>query len=138
MNVKKHSISFTPQLTTELTARGEKRSTVLGECLERYFAALAESRRRLLTQITPAEMSLICDILNGSLQDARSARYLADEITDSAPDGMGEKWGVDINALAAEVAALSYVEKLALIDAAERYWERVSNGEQPDPGQALK
>lgn len=142
MPVEKYSVSFQSRIAGQITARqvgGFDRSSTIGTALERYFAILERSRVRLREQLTDQEMGVILDVLNGTVFDGPLAiQAVSLEISDSLPDGYAQKWEVDGPALVDKLQKLSYAETAALVDAVERWWNRVAAGEQPQPGEALK
>ena len=114
------------------------RSAVIARSLDRYFYALAAARRALRERFSAAEQGLILDVANGALFASPCAvGFIEHEVADAIADGYAEKWHVDGPALVEKLAALTYAEKLALIDAAERWWHRAARGEQPAPEEML-
>ena len=140
MPVTKLSISLPPDLVAELDARGDERSSTLSRTIERYLALLAASRRRLAELLTDQEVGLICDILNGTLfAEPFSVQMLDREVADSLIDGYAEKWAVDGPALVEKLRGLTYIDQMAMVDAVERWWERVGRGESKlSPSEALR
>lgn len=135
----KLSISLPAAMVAELDARDDERSGIIARIIGRYVQALSETRRTLRQALGAAEIGLIMDVLNGTASvEAWSPSYLPQEISDSLADGMAEKWTVDGQALVTKLAAMTYVEKLALVDAAERFWHQVGAGENPDHADALR
>ena len=71
-----------------------------------------------------AEACLIVDSLNGSIMDANTAQVLWAGIADSIRlDGLDKKWDVDGPALVEKLQGLNVLQAMALVDAAERFWE---------------
>lgn len=140
MPVQKLSFSLPPDLVAELDARGDERSHTLTRHMERYLNILATSRRRLADQLNDQEIGLILDTLNGTLfSEPFSISMLPLQIRDALDDHLDEKWQVDGPALVEKLKALSYADQVALVDAAERWWERVGRGENKlPPGEALR
>lgn len=135
----KLSISLPAAMVAELDARDDERSGIISRIIGRYVQALAETRRGLRLALSASEVGMIMDVLNGTASfEAWSPSYLPQEISDSLADGTAEKWGVDGPALVSRLAAMTYVEKLALVDAAERFWHAVSSDQNPDHADALK
>lgn len=120
-NVEKLSVSLRPAVVEQLMARGA-RSTIINRDLERLYTLY---RRALAqTRLTVDEACLIVDALNGSLHDANSARMVWASIEDACRlDGLGAKWEVDGPALVQKLQELTEVQAMAVIDAAERFWE---------------
>ena len=108
--------------------------------LRRYYEALRHARATLRTVFKANEVALILDVLNGPrLDDPYHVAWITAEIEDGIRlNRLDEKWQVNGAALLDILAGLSYVEKCALADAAERWWTRVSRGEHElAPGEAL-
>ena len=75
--------------------------------------------------LSEAEWSAICDALNGTHLAIDGAapdmsRFLWAEMSDS-PE-MGEKWGIDVKALALRMQAWSRIEQIACFEVAARFW----------------
>lgn len=63
-------------------------------------------------------------MLNGTIVDANTAGLLWASAEDAcALDGLDKKWPVDGKAFVEKLKKLSYVQSLALADAAERFWQ---------------
>jgi hypothetical protein len=118
-------------LEPHLTARvgpDAPTSGLIRRDLERYYAVLADSLREV--NLTQAEASLVVDAMNGTLMEPHSYRLLWASVSEAIHDeGLDEKWDVDGPALVEKLRALSPGATLALVDACERYWQRVSRGE---------
>lgn len=132
----KFSITLFASTIAGIDARGDNRSETIGRDLERYYAALERARKSI--NLTPGECGLILDVCNGTIFEPWSLPALAVSVEYSANDGYGEKWGCGVGELAEKLRQMSYIENAAIIDAAERWWERVSRGEQPNPAELLK
>jgi len=143
MPPKRYSIYASPALAAALDSRLPQgsaedgggfrtRSSLLSAIADRY----SEIVRREVPRLTLAEWLLIFDALNGCwLLDnaALAANGVALEVADAARlNGAGEKWGVDGEALAARIHGLSFAAKVAVVDAAERFW---TLDVQPDSAQ---
>ncbi len=114
------------------------RSATIAKSLDRYFYALAAARRGLRERFSAGEQGLLLDVANGCLFSSPSAiGFIEHEVAGALVDGAAEKWQVDGPALVEKLAALTYAEKLSLIDAAERWWNRSARGEQPEPAEML-
>ena len=143
MPVTKLSLSFRPQIMAEIERRAEVEqgnvSGVVNKALDRYFALLARARAELRNQLSDDECALILDATNGTMfADTFSLSHLWAEIADAVSlDGLDTKWRVDGQALVAKVQAAGMIGQAALIDASERWWRRVSQGEQPGYGELL-
>ena len=140
MPVSKFSVSLSPDATKQIESRPGDRSSVITQCLERYYNALAYSRRKLSDLLSVGEISAVLDALNGvAMLDAWSPAYIQQELADGIElNGLDAKWKIEGKALVKKLAALDYIDKCALADAAERWWGRVGDGENPKPDEALK
>lgn len=97
---------------------------------------VADSYRMLIEEAVPvlteAEWSATLDALNGSwLQDETHLRLMWASIADSAPDGLADKWGVDLDALAGKVRGMSIAQLLALREIVWRFWNSVDGSDKP-------
>lgn len=97
----------------------------LASALVRYRAILDEA----VPALTVGEWSLLCDALNGSQLTAGHAnsdlvRHLAHSVADSAADGLGDKWGVDVAALTARIERMPYAARCAIIETVARFWRQ--------------
>ncbi|MBI4800617.1 MAG: hypothetical protein HY794_18155 [Desulfarculus sp.] len=76
--------------------------------------------------LSEAEVNCLRDVLNSHYYTAELARslpvILAAEVEDSAPDGLAEKWGVDLEALAARLRALHPADAWALLEQVRMWW----------------
>jgi hypothetical protein len=140
MQVQRLSITMPSHTLEQVKARqarpGEEQSTdrssVIAKSLDRYFYAIAAARRGLRSRFSKRELGLILDVANWALFASPCAiGFLEHEVAAALADGGAEKWQVDGPALVEKLKALSYAEKLALIDAAERWLNRAGRGEQP-------
>lgn len=146
MKTQRLSITMPAHTLAQIEARqarpGEEqsydRSATIAKALDRYFYALASARRGLRSRFSEAEQGILLDVANGALFAAPCAvGFIEAEVAAAIVDGVADKWGVDGPALIKKLKALSYTEKLALIDAAERWWHRAGRGEQPQAGEML-
>jgi len=139
MPAQKISISLSDRLAAQIDTRGSVRSQALAQSLERYFFILDSARRRLAEMLSDQETALILDALNGTGFFEPFSIHLVDaEIADALADNLASKWQVDADALTEKLRQLSYTEKVALVDAAERWWNRAASGEQPEYAEALR
>lgn len=112
-------------------ARGDESvSLVARRQLERFHAllddSLADAREALA--LTPSEAGFLAAIANGVFWELSSARLVWAEVLD-ADDALAAEWGVDKAALAERLRALSVAQRLAVIDALERWWARGGDGD---------
>lgn len=140
MQVQRLSITMPAHTLEQVKARqarpGEDqsvdRSSVIAKSLDRYFYAIAAARRGLRSRFSKSELGLILDVANGTLFASPCAiGFIEHEVAAALVDGGAEKWQVDGPALHKKLAALTYCEKLALVDAVERWLNRAARGEQP-------
>ena len=134
MAPKRYSIYSSPALEAALAARIDptagddgggfrSRSSLVSAMAERY----AEVCRREAPTLALAEWLMIFDALNGCWMldnAAMVAQSVAMEVADAASlNGTDRKWGVaDGQALARHIDGLSFAAKVAIVDAAERFW----------------
>jgi hypothetical protein len=146
MQVQRLSITMPAHTLAQVEARqanpqdeqSTDRSATIAKSLDRYFYALNSARRDLRERFSAGEQGLLIDVLNGTLFGSPCAiGFLEHEVAAALIDGAAERWHVDGAALMKKLKALSYVEKLALIDAAERWLHRAGRGEQPHAGEML-
>jgi len=109
-----------------LDRSGGSRSAQVREDLA-VLAALRRTWRRRL-EITDPEMDLLRDLLNGSVMPVEMASrintLLAMEIEDGEPDGLAEKWGVDIHGLAEKIRAAHPADAWAVWDEIREWWRQ--------------
>jgi len=101
--------------------------------LERYYEALRRSRAALRTQLTEAELMLICDANHDTMYDsAVSVQMLPGGIEDAIRlEGLDAKWEIDGGALVRKLEELSFIDRAALVDAVEQFgnWTPKQDGE---------
>ena len=120
MATKSVSVNLQPHILDELAERGQRAPTINRD-LERLYTLYERALRR--TGLTLDEACLICDALNASLYDAKTAHLLAAGVGDSIQmEGLAEKWNVDGEALVEKLSDLDDLACMAIIDAAERAW----------------
>ena len=112
---------------------GDKGAGDRSGAIRRGLSRYAEICRRSQPKLSVAEWNLVCDSLSGVIHDsAGMVAALSIGIADSIRlDGLDAKWKVDGPALVAKLEALSYCERVAVVDLAERYWIVVGKGERP-------
>lgn len=91
----------------------------------RYYALLEDERRRL--DFTVPEAAALVDALRSTVAagpDYRRAICLAVEDAARLED-LAAKWDIEVEPLLEQLAHLSPGQAMAVIDAAERFWERV-------------
>lgn len=133
-----------PPLDDRLAERADSPATeaaitvVARRDLERYYAALARALRDVT--LTEAEASLICDAANGTLWEPHTLDLLWAEIDDAIRhDNLAAKWDVDGAELVRRLRDdLTPAERLAVVDAAERFWRLVGDGDARPTGELLR
>lgn len=117
------SIRLGPDLQDRIEERigTYDRTYVIERDLSRYYDML---RRELASAgLSIDEACYLCDLLNGTLLEPTSVRFLWAEVLDGdLLNGLGQKWNVDAQALAAKLKECSQAQCLAITDAAERFW----------------
>lgn len=98
------------------------RSATITAMVVRY----AEIIRQHTPELTTEEWMLIADSLNGYWlheEPRQAANGLPLEVADNDRlNGAGQRFGVDGQALAARISQMPLVERIALMDVAERFW----------------
>lgn len=75
--------------------------------------------------LNEAEFHCFCDANNGTRFDPRDLDdTFGLNMADSKPDGLDEKWGVDLDALARKLDSLSMLQKCALLAAMDGFFNR--------------
>lgn len=89
--------------------------------LTRHYAAMVADLEAVT--LDTGEASLLCDMLNAAHvdDDGLLVRHLHHEVAD-AVDELAGKWAVDGPALVAKVKGWTPGQRLAVIDAVERWW----------------
>lgn len=118
--VQFRAAALEPALTARADEPDRSISNVAQRDLGRYYDLLALALASV--ELSAGEASLIVDALNGTIIDTQTAQLLAYEVQDSLEDGLAEKWGVDGAALVEKIGAWSLAQRLAVCDAAERFW----------------
>lgn len=127
-------------LAPDLGARAGNRSSpslVAKRDLERLYHLVDRELERL--NLTEPEASLIVDALNGTLHAPHTVPLLAFGVTDALEhDGLATKWGVNASDLIDKLRALSPLQCLAVVDAAERAWRAIGDGAGRPLGEQLR
>lgn len=92
-------------------------------------------RQRVESKFSEAELNAFRDSCNGTLFEPAQlidGAILANFV-DSEVDGLYEKWDIDGQATAKKLAALSYTEQVALVEAIEQWWRTQCPSEPLDP-----
>lgn len=115
------SIYLRPEMEAELVSRGNNRNHIIHRDLDRLYTLYRRAVKEV--PLTYAEACLLVDVLNGALMDANSAHLLWAEIEDGCRlDKIDQRWDIDGKALVEMLRSLSAFHCMALIDAAERFW----------------
>lgn len=122
------SVRFQDALAAELDARNEYRAEAVRIGLTRYYDLLERARRDLRERFGDAELAAILDANNGTLFEPWSIPMVWLNVEDSGPDGIAEKWDIDLASLVTKLTALSLAESHALVDAMERWWLNDARG----------
>lgn len=105
----------------EQRQRGDlKPGAVAQRDLGRYYDALALALAQV--HLTREQAMLLVDALNGTFIDLNAAQMLHYEIADALGDGLAEKWRTNGPALVETVRGWSLLQRLAVLDAIERWW----------------
>lgn len=98
----------------------ESGSARINGIISRYAKIVAEAQPAL----TASEWLAVLEVCNGLalLDDAGTdiTGYLWAEVADCA--GLGQRWGIDQDALAQTVRALPYVSRVAIAESARAFW----------------
>lgn len=122
------SIYLRESLAAEIRSRGTNRSGIISRDLERLYTLYKRALREV--PLSLGETCLIVDALNGALIDADTARLLWAHVEDGIRiDGLDRKWNVDGAALVEKLRGLNDLQAMAIVDAAERFWEMSQSGE---------
>jgi len=137
---KTPSIYLHDSIAAELCARGNNRSAVINRDLGRLYVLYRRALRQApLSSLSIDEICLVVDVLNGSIHDANTAHMLWAGVEDGIRlDGLAEKWDVDGPALVEKLRALNDIQSMALIDVAERFWEKCSEGDIGDIRETIR
>lgn len=142
--MKKINIFFDEELLKELKSRIDpvrgNLSEQIRESLSRYYYLLSWERQAIKDKFTGAELSLLCDIGNGTLWQSYSLNMITAEVEDAESDYF-EKWGVKREELITKLNSMNITQSAALVDSIERFWAEIARHEsltQPSPENILK
>ncbi|MCB0132562.1 MAG: hypothetical protein KDD78_16990, partial [Caldilineaceae bacterium] len=101
--------------------------------------SLFEARREMRPHFSDQECGLILDATNGTMfSEPFSISLIHAGIEDAIRyEKLGDKWGVDGPALVEKLAGLTYIQKLALVDAINVWWNGNNTKESPEWGALL-
>lgn len=134
------TVRFLDDLAGELDCRHESRAEAVRRSLERYYDLLERTRKTLRSEVgglppfTQGELGALVDANNGTHFEPWSISLVAANVEDSIPDGIGEKWHINVSELVDKLNAMDDVECHALVDAIERWW---LDEDRKDPGTLL-
>lgn len=83
------------------------------------------------------ELSLICDVCNGTIWKPHTISLLSANVEDTEPE-IFKRWDVDQKKLIGKLSKLTSIETAALVDAVERFWAASETGMRVNPGDILK
>lgn len=114
------------QLEQELSqrsSRGESLDSIAKRDLDRYYDML----KRSLPAFSVGEAMLLCDVLNGTINQPYSVFLLWASVSDGVDEGRAEYWKqyhpeLDGAKLIAKLKGLTPFECMAVADAIERAW----------------
>jgi hypothetical protein len=136
LNKTKVSFYLRDELNAQIKARGGL-TEIIHRDLDRLYSIYDRSLREV--SLSLSEAMLIIDAVNGSLYDVTSAHLLWAGVEDAIKlDKLDQKWSVDGQALVNKLRDLNTIHSLAIIDAAERVWHAVSNGDNRDFKEVVK
>ena len=129
----KKSIYFREDILSKLPQTQGNLSGAIDKHLRRLWALCDIALSQLHNRFSQTEMSLIIDVLNGTIMPEEAIRHwpalLAQDVEDGCRlDGLDKKWGVDASALSSKVESLTTLEGVALVMFAERFWDMVGEG----------
>ena len=133
MPVIKQTVSLPEEIVAAMGSRGDRLSTEITRNLNRYLYSLFEARREMRSQFGDQECGLILSATNGTMfSEPFSISLIHAGVEDAIRyEKLDDKWGVDGPALVGKLAALTYIQKLALVDAVNVWWN--GNNAKADP-----
>ena len=131
----KLSISLPPELLTSIQSRDDATSRGIRSGLERYYAAMSLSRRKLSGIFSDRECSMLLDVCEGKKFDHSIAiNLIAAAVSFSVEQGKHVKWKMsdeEADDLLAKLRDMTYFERLTLVDAIECWWHDDSDDKLP-------
>lgn len=123
----------------ELRKRFVDRGDALNNALDRYFAALAGARKKLSSMFSAEENALMLDACCSTcFNQVMGVRFFPDGIEDAIKfEYLDAKWGVDGAELVKKLQGLDFIDRAALVDAIERWWNTDLDEEPPKFGELL-
>lgn len=118
----KKAIWIPKDLKDEIEARGDNRSGIISRDLKRLYHMYHGS---LPCGINEPEAGLICEVMKRTIDvSGHLDNLLWAEVDDQCNYyGLDKKWGVDKDSLVKRLRHMDDIQRMALIDAAERFWK---------------
>ncbi len=139
MTSKRTTMWLPDDLKKRLTASSDQSmSDGIREVSERYFYILDRSRGEIRDKFTVPELSLLCDITNGTRQTAASLDRCLLADAEDTEDEIYARWQVKREVLIKKLESLTLSQNAALVDAVERFWRATGTGFTPDFKDLLK
>ena len=105
---------------------GESAGSMANREIARLYYLYDQALREVSLSVN--EACLLCDLLNGTIMDERSARMLWAEVEDGCSmDGLDGKWEVNATELVKKLRGITNVQALALVDATDQFWASDDN-----------
>jgi len=125
MPAAKLSVSMPEPVAAALLARGDTPSSAITRLVMRYVGLLSDARRELRSQFTDQECALVLDACNGvAFVDMFSIRLMPEGVAGAIEiDNLDAKWQLDGDALMAKLRATTLTQRMALVDAIQRWWD---------------
>lgn len=99
----------------------ESPGQVVTRDLGRYYELLGMSLRNVAQALTVNEKLALADMSNGAYWDVHRATWIWEQPLE-ADEADLERWGVDREELMMKLRRLTVIDRVALVDALERFW----------------
>lgn len=122
---EKYSIYAGEPMAAVLAAHDDVRSGRINQVCADYI----DICRDHMPTLTRAEWCAVMDATNGlhiAQSDSATRRFLWAEVADFA--GLGEKWGINQEALAQSLRAMSTANLVAVVEASRVFWLHADRG----------
>lgn len=122
--LKKIAITIGNNILEQIDERGDKRSPILNRDLHRYYMILTGCVQDMANLFTENEKGLLLESLcNIIFSDMFTIQTVPTRVRGIAVEmGLSQKWDVDLDLIVRKLDQLSYIERIALADAIERWW----------------
>lgn len=125
-------------VVNQASEKGDSFSGRLNSIIVRY-AGMVDAA---MPALTLPEWLAVCDANNGTFLEVEAikfdpARSAWLNVADSGPDGLAEKWGVNLEDLAQKLRAMSYPEQVAVWEIIQRFWRGNHKGDFADTFAAI-